>query len=121
VRHLCDRVAVMYLGRIIELAPTETLFASPQHPYTIGLLAVIPRMTFSEEGDAPAVTGDPPSPLNIPSGCRFRTRCPLAEQICHDQDPELRAGAASASHLAACHFAFSAAGAAAPAGGAGRD
>jgi peptide/nickel transport system ATP-binding protein len=110
VRHLCDRVAVMYLGRIIELAPTETLFASPQHPYTIGLLAAIPRMTFSEEGDAPAVTGDPPSPLNIPSGCRFRTRCPMAQQICEQQDPALTASTSDPAHSAACHFAFGRAG-----------
>jgi len=121
VRHLCDRVAVMYLGRIVELAPTEELFSNPQHPYTQALLAAIPTLEPGSFDEAPAITGDPPSPLSIPSGCRFRTRCPLAEQICHDQDPELRAGAASAAHRAACHFAFSAAGAAAPAGGAGQD
>jgi peptide/nickel transport system ATP-binding protein len=118
VRHLCDRVAVMYL--IIELAPTETLFASPQHPYTIGLLAAIPRMTFSEESDAPAVTGDPPSPLNIPSGCRFRTRCPMAQPVCEREDPALTAGGNDPAHSAACHFAFGRAGgepAAAPAPG----
>jgi len=121
VRHLCNRVAVMYLGRIVELAPTEELFSNPQHPYTQALLAAIPTLEPGPFHKAPAITGDPPSPLSIPSGCRFRTRCPLAEQICHDQDPELRAGAASAAHRAACHFAFSAAGAAAPAGGAGQD
>ena len=121
VRHLCNRVAVMYLGRIVELAPTEELFSNPQHPYTQALLAAIPTLEPGSWDEEPAITGDPPSPLNIPSGCRFRTRCPLAEQICHDQDPELRAGAASAGHRAACHFAFSAAGAAAPAGGAGQD
>jgi peptide/nickel transport system ATP-binding protein len=106
VRHLCDRVAVMYLGRIIELASTETLFASPQHPYTIGLLAAIPRMTFSDEDDAPAVIGDPPSPLRIPSGCRFRTRCPMAQPICEQQDPALTAAGDDPAHSAACHFAF---------------
>ena len=121
VRHLCNRVAVMYLGRIVELAPTEELFSNPQHPYTQALLAAIPTLEPGSWDEEPAITGDPPSPLSIPSGCRFRTRCPLAEQICHDQDPELRAGAASAGHRAACHFAFSAAGAAAPAGGAGQD
>jgi oligopeptide/dipeptide ABC transporter ATP-binding protein len=106
VRHLCDRVAVMYLGRIIEVAPTETLFDSPQHPYTIGLLAAIPRMTFTEETDAPAVTGDPPSPLRLPTGCRFRTRCPMAQPICEQEDPALRSSGDPA-HTAACHFAFS--------------
>jgi oligopeptide/dipeptide ABC transporter ATP-binding protein len=108
VRHLCDRVAVMYLGRIIEVAPTETLFANPRHPYTQGLLAAIPRMTFTAEGDAPAVRGDPPSPLRIPSGCRFRTRCPIAQPICEREDPALAAGG-DPQHTAACHFAFSAA------------
>ncbi len=106
VRHLCDRVAVMYLGRIIEVAPTETLFARPRHPYTAGLLAAIPRMTFAAEGDAPAVQGDPPSPLRIPSGCRFRTRCPMAQAICEQEDPALTTSASDPAHSAACHFAF---------------
>jgi len=121
VRHLCDRTAVMYLGRIVELAPTEQLFSNPQHPYTQALLAAIPTLEPGSFDEAPAITGDPPSPLNIPRGCRFRTRCPLAEQICHDEDPALRAGAGSPDHQAACHFAFAAAGTAAPAAGAGQD
>jgi oligopeptide/dipeptide ABC transporter ATP-binding protein len=106
VRHLCDRIAVMYLGRIIEVAPTETLFAAPRHPYTKGLLAAIPRMTFPEAGEAPAVQGDPPSPLRIPAGCRFRTRCPIAQPICELEDPALTAQTADPAHSAACHFAF---------------
>ena len=106
VRHLCDRIAVMYLGRIIEVAPTETLFAAPQHPYTVGLLAAIPRMTFAAEGEAPAVQGDPPSPLRIPAGCRFRTRCPIAQPICEQEDPALRTSGGDPAHSAACHFAF---------------
>jgi oligopeptide/dipeptide ABC transporter ATP-binding protein len=121
VRHLCDRVAVMYLGRIVELAPTEQLFSDPQHPYTQALLAAIPTLDPGSLDEEPAITGDPPSPLNIPRGCRFRTRCPLAEQICHDEDPALRAGASSPGHQAACHFAFTAAGTVAPAAGAGQD
>jgi oligopeptide/dipeptide ABC transporter ATP-binding protein len=108
VRHLCDQVAVMYLGRIIEVAPTETLFANARHPYTQGLLAAIPRMTFAAEGDAPAVQGDPPSPLRIPTGCRFRTRCPMAQAICAEEDPALSASGSDPSHQAACHFAFTA-------------
>src|SRR5580693_5242486 len=106
VRHLCDRVAVMYLGRIVEVAPTESLFARPRHPYTAGLLAAIPRMTFAAAGDAPAVQGDPPSPLRIPGGCRFRTRCPIAQPVCEREDPALTAGG-DPRHTAACHFAFS--------------
>jgi oligopeptide/dipeptide ABC transporter ATP-binding protein len=105
VRHLCDRVAVMYLGRIIEVAPTEQLFSDPQHPYTRGLLAAIPRLDATLD-QPPAMQGDPPSPLRIPAGCRFRTRCPIAQQICAEQDPVLAAGQ---EHAAACHFAFTAA------------
>jgi oligopeptide/dipeptide ABC transporter ATP-binding protein len=106
VRHLCDRIAVMYLGRIIEVAPTETLFARPRHPYTAGLLAAIPRLTFAPQGDAPAVQGDPPSPLRIPTGCRFRTRCPMAQAICEQEDPALTTSVSDPGHSAACHFAF---------------
>ena len=126
VRHLCDRVAVMYLGRIVEVAPTEEIFSAPRHPYTRGLLAAIPRMTEgAADGSAPAIAGDPPSPLRIPAGCRFRTRCPIAQPRCEQEDPVLAAspglpGSADspgspgsfgsrdgAEHLAACHFAFS--------------
>jgi oligopeptide/dipeptide ABC transporter ATP-binding protein len=106
VRHLCDRVAVMYLGRIIEVAPTAALFENPRHPYTAGLLAAIPRMTAGDESEAPAVQGDPPSPLRLPAGCRFRTRCPIAQQICAEQDPALTTSPADLDHSAACHFAW---------------
>ncbi len=106
VHHLCDRVAVMYLGRIVEVAPTGRLFAAPGHPYTQGLLSAIPRMRPAPRG-APAVKGDPPSPLAIPTGCRFRTRCPRAEAICAEVDPPLVASPDSAEQVAACHFAFS--------------
>ena len=106
VRHLCDRVAVMYLGRIVEVAPTETLFRSPQHPYTRGLLAAIPRISAVMDDESPAIQGDPPSPLRIPTGCRFRTRCPIAQARCAEEDPALTAAPGDAGHLAACHFAF---------------
>jgi oligopeptide transport system ATP-binding protein len=106
VRHLCDRVAVMYLGRIIEVAPTAELYATPSHPYTRGLLAAIPRMIPAGEDGAPAVQGDPPSPLRIPAGCRFRTRCPIAQERCAVEDPALTAAPGRPEHLAACHFAF---------------
>jgi oligopeptide/dipeptide ABC transporter ATP-binding protein len=105
VRHLCDRVAVMYLGRIIEVAPTEQLFSSPGHPYTRGLLAAIPRLRESAVDGAAAVLGDPPSPLRIPAGCRFRTRCPLAQEVCEHEDPALEA-VGGPRHQIACHFAF---------------
>jgi oligopeptide/dipeptide ABC transporter ATP-binding protein len=107
VRHLCDRVAVMYLGRIVEVAPTEQIFSAPRHPYTRGLLEAIPRMTEgADDGRKPAIAGDPPSPLRIPGGCRFRTRCPLAQPRCEQEDPALGAAPDDRGHLAACHFAF---------------
>jgi oligopeptide/dipeptide ABC transporter ATP-binding protein len=106
VRHLCDRVAVMYLGRIVELAETEQLFRNPRHPYTQGLLKAIPRLIPGRKSLAIAVKGDPPSPMHIPSGCRFHPRCPIAGSICSSQDPILEAGAGEMEHLAACHFAW---------------
>ncbi len=114
VRHLCDRVAVMYLGRIVEVAPTERLFSDPRHPYTKGLLAAIPRLADSAAGfdalanSGPAVAGDMPSALRIPAGCRFRTRCPIAQQICATEDPALTHATGNPAHQAACHFAFTA-------------
>jgi oligopeptide/dipeptide ABC transporter ATP-binding protein len=108
VHHLCDRVAVMYLGRIVEIAPTDRLFASPGHPYTQGLLSAIPRMRPAPKGAA-AVEGDPPSPLAIPTGCRFRTRCPRAKEICAEVDPPLVPSPTTREQVAACHFAFDAA------------
>jgi oligopeptide/dipeptide ABC transporter ATP-binding protein len=106
VRHLCDRVAVMYLGRIVEVAPTEQLFGDPQHPYTRALLAAIPTLDSAWDDSGPAITGDPPSPLRIPAGCRFRTRCPIAQPRCEHEDPALTAGPGDPGHQAACHFAF---------------
>jgi oligopeptide/dipeptide ABC transporter ATP-binding protein len=107
VRHVCDRVAVMYLGRIVETAPTEELFSNPRHPYTQGLLKAVPRLVPGRLTEAAAVEGDPPSPINLPSGCRFHTRCPIAQEVCSRDDPALAAGADR--HLAACHFAWTAA------------
>src|SRR5207237_9468685 len=102
VRRLCGRVAVMYLGRIVEVARTEELFANPRHPYTQGLLQAIPRLEPGRASEAVAVEGDPPSPLNLPSGCRFHPRCPLAQPVCNAQDPVLPGASAGAPHPAAC-------------------
>jgi peptide/nickel transport system ATP-binding protein len=108
VRHVCDRVSVMYLGRIVETAPTAELFANPRHPYTQGLLKAVPRLVPGRASQAPAMVGDPPSPINPPSGCRFHPRCPLAQQVCHELDPPLAAGPGGEVHRAACHFAWTA-------------
>jgi oligopeptide transport system ATP-binding protein len=110
VRHLCDRVAVMYLGRIIEVAPAETLLRAPRHPYTRALISAIPRLSAATSAAAatagPALAGDPPSPLRLPSGCRFRTRCPLAQPVCEREDPALTRSPDHPGHSVACHFAF---------------
>ncbi|MGN6380018.1 MAG: ABC transporter ATP-binding protein [Gaiellales bacterium] len=107
VRHVCDRVSVMYLGRIVETAPTQELFTNPRHPYTKGLLKAVPRLAPGRLSTAEAVVGDPPSPINLPDGCRFHPRCPLAQEVCHREDPELTAAPGSAgAHAAACHFAW---------------
>lgn len=112
VRHLCDRVAVMYLGRIIEVAPTEELFSNPRHPYTQGLLQAIPRLAPGTSSPAVALHGEPPSPLRVPAGCRFHPRCPVSALICSGTEPALEGpdnGRRPAEHVAACHFAWTAA------------
>jgi oligopeptide/dipeptide ABC transporter ATP-binding protein len=106
VRHVCDRVAVMYLGRIVETAPTEELFSNPRHPYTQGLLKAVPHLVPGRVSEAPAMEGDPPSPINLPTGCRFHTRCPIAQEVCHTDDPALTTN--GGAHAAACHFAWTA-------------
>jgi oligopeptide/dipeptide ABC transporter ATP-binding protein len=106
VRHVCDRVAVMYLGRIVETAATEELFGNARHPYTQGLLQAVPRLAPGRPARQPAVAGDPPSPIRLPSGCRFHPRCPIAQQpVCSVEDPAL---AGPGNHDAACHFAWTA-------------
>ncbi len=107
VRHLCDRVAVMYMGRIVERGDTENVFADPRHPYTRGLLRAIPHVRSAPLSATTAVRGEPPSITRLPSGCRFRSRCPLAVERCELHEPELIGvdGQAHSQHLAACHFA----------------
>jgi oligopeptide/dipeptide ABC transporter ATP-binding protein len=104
VKHVADRVAVMYLGRIVEIADKRALFTAPMHPYTRALLAAIPRPDPALRGGVTPLGGDVPSPMNPPPGCRFHTRCPYAEAICRVEHPVLRALAADAGHLAACHL-----------------
>jgi peptide/nickel transport system ATP-binding protein len=102
VRYIADRVVVMYLGQVVEEATSEHMFSSPKHPYTRALFASKPSFDPRKRVDAAPLTGDPPDPINPPSGCRFRTRCPIAEQVCANAKPPLEAGAASADHKVAC-------------------
>jgi oligopeptide/dipeptide ABC transporter ATP-binding protein len=101
VSHISDRVAIMYLGRIVEQGPTAEVFRNPQHPYTKGLLDANPTPDPAFKRGQPAIRGELPSPLAIPTGCRFRTRCPFAEARCAEVDPPL--DSVGPAHLAACH------------------
>jgi oligopeptide/dipeptide ABC transporter ATP-binding protein len=101
VEHVCDRVAVMYLGRVVESAPVEELFARPNHPYTQALLAEIPRIE-SRRTRFNTIRGEIPSPINPPSGCHFHPRCPSAMPRCSVEVPKLRGIAVN--HQSACHL-----------------
>jgi oligopeptide/dipeptide ABC transporter ATP-binding protein len=102
VEHISHRVAVMYLGRVVELAPKRALFAAPQHPYTEALLAAAPVPDPSRRRTVAPQLGEPPSPLDPPPGCLFHTRCPIAEEICRREVPPLKEVAPG--HRAACHL-----------------
>jgi peptide/nickel transport system ATP-binding protein/oligopeptide transport system ATP-binding protein len=103
VRHMCDRVAVMYLGKVVELAPNDALYGFPRHPYTGALLSAVPVPDpTGTRRERQLLTGDVPSPANPPSGCRFHTRCPKAQPVCSVEEPPLEyRGTVS---RAACHF-----------------
>jgi len=103
VAHICDHVAVMYLGTLVESAPTRKLFSNPRHPYTKALLSSIPSLDPDDSKKAQKLEGEIPSPTNPPSGCKFHTRCIFAEDQCRKEVPEWRE--LSQNHAVACHFA----------------
>lgn len=119
VAHVCDHVAVMYLGQLVETAPTRALFARPRHPYTSALLSAIPSLDPDDAGNAQKLEGEIPSPADPPPGCKFNSRCPFARERCRLEAPALRELAPD--HFGACHFAeefdFSRDGATGPAKG----
>jgi peptide/nickel transport system ATP-binding protein len=102
--HFADRIAVMYLGRIVEQGPSKEIVHNPQHPYTKALLSVVPKRDPRDRAPMQILRGETPNPVSIPSGCRFHPRCPLAQEECRSIDPELRPprAARSSEHLAAC-------------------
>jgi peptide/nickel transport system ATP-binding protein len=108
VRHLCSRIAVMFLGKVVESGPIEDVCARPRHPYTRALLDAVPELSFNRTRRTRSLLkGDPPSPIAPPSGCRFRTRCPAAQERCAQQEPLL--GGDGSEHHWACHFPLDAA------------
>src|ERR1700719_956273 len=104
VQYLSDRVLVMYLGRVVEIGPIAAIFERPLHPYTRALLASRPSMDPARRIEVPPITGDPPNPIDPPSGCRFHTRCPFSEAVCETTDPTLGTWQGLQSHVAACHM-----------------
>ncbi len=105
VRHVADRIAVMYLGKIVELSDRDELYNAPKHPYTKALLSAvpIPDPQIEKRRKRIILSGDLPSPINLPSGCRFHTRCPMAQDICREVEPAFEAKEGN-QHFAACHF-----------------
>ncbi len=101
VAHICDHVAVMYLGRLVESAPTRELFAAPRHPYTKALLSAIPSLDPDDRGKAQKLEGEIPSPTNQPTGCKFHTRCPYVIGVCRKEEPQLQGD--GSGHEVSCH------------------
>jgi peptide/nickel transport system ATP-binding protein len=101
-RHICDRIAVMYLGKVVELGDTEAIITRPLHPYTQALIAAVPSPNPSSKRLGEVISGEIPSPINPPSGCRFHTRCPFAHTRCIDVDPPLIE--VEKNHWVACHL-----------------
>ena len=106
IEHISDVVAVMYLGKIVEYADGDSLYAKPRHPYTKALISAIPIADVHHKKERQILKGDVPSPINPPTGCYFHPRCPAATDKCKVEAPALRnVGTEAAPHLAACHYA----------------
>jgi peptide/nickel transport system ATP-binding protein len=104
VRYISDRILVMYLGEVVEIAPVDDIWNFQAHPYTRSLFSAMPSMDPDNRTKEPPLAGDPPNPINPPSGCRFHTRCRFAETVCSAKAPTLRPLSAGSEHLAACHL-----------------
>jgi len=110
VQHISDRIGVMYLGKLVEVGSAEDIYSEPLHPYTQALFGAIPMPVVGEHRELKVLEGNVPSPVNPPSGCRFHTRCPIAQKKCQETEPvlrEVRSGASSSlstGHFVACHF-----------------
>ena len=104
VEHISDRVGVMYLGKLVELASADELYSNPRHPYTQALLSAVPIPDPTFRRERILLRGDVPSPINPPSGCRFHTRCSFAQQVCSDEEPHLEPKDNNPAHVAACFF-----------------
>lgn len=104
VQHMCDRIAVMYMGKVVEYADRLSLFNGPKHPYTQALLSAVPSVDKKRRAETKRILipGDPPDPLDLPKGCRFSNRCPIAQPSCEEAQPELRD--VGAGHKVACHL-----------------
>jgi peptide/nickel transport system ATP-binding protein len=105
VRYISDRVLVMYLGEVVELGPVDKVWDQPAHPYTRALLAAMPSSDPDNRTQTPPISGDPPNPIDPPSGCRFHTRCPFAEPLCANATPKL-GDLDTMGHQAACYMAI---------------
>ena len=104
VQHMCDSIAVMYMGKIVEQADRESLFNNPKHPYTQALLSAVPSADPNRRHRRrrTPITGDPPNPIDLPPGCRFASRCPVVEERCKSVEPKFKA--LNSTHHAACHL-----------------
>lgn len=110
IQHMCDEIGVMYLGKLVEMADRRSLFMGLIHPYTRALLSAVPTLDPEAKrlSKRMRLSGDPPSPISPPAGCRFHTRCPMTDEVCSQQEPELKE--VTAGHWVACHMPLSSAG-----------